>query len=158
MLRFKHYITEKTSSLYVSRQLLNADELIAWAKEQGFKSILSASDMHVTIVYSKKEVSWLKLPKMSDDVKVSGGRRDIEKLGDATVLRFESKVLRRRWLEFCKAGASWDHDSYKPHVSITYDISKIDTTKIKPYDGALIFGPEKYAAVDDDWKAKVKDD
>lgn len=48
-------------SLYVKRPLLNADDLIAWAKGQGFTSALSPDDMHVTVAYSRTAVRWQRI-------------------------------------------------------------------------------------------------
>jgi hypothetical protein len=45
-------------TLYVHRPVLNADEIISWAKGQGFAVTLPASDMHVTVAYSKQPVNW----------------------------------------------------------------------------------------------------
>ena len=42
-------------NLYVKRNLINSDKLYAWAKEQGFFSLLNGKDMHVTIAYSNEK-------------------------------------------------------------------------------------------------------
>lgn len=42
--------------LYVSRWLLNASELLDWARSQGFTTTLSADDLHVTITYDPGEI------------------------------------------------------------------------------------------------------
>ena len=65
----------------------------------------------------------------------------------ATVLAFASNALQDRWQRFMDAGASFDHDSYRPHVTLTYeDASAVLHTK--PFTGDLYFGPEVYEAVD----------
>ena len=43
-------------TLYVSRQLLDAEHFINWAKEQGFNEI--KNDPHVTLAYSREPVNW----------------------------------------------------------------------------------------------------
>ncbi len=139
-------------TLYVSRPLKNAAEFRAWAKAQGFKSVLPAGDLHVTIAYSKKPVDWNAAGDSFDTETVPAisrarGPRSIEKLGDAVVLRFQSPDLTRRWKQFKDAGASWDYDSYKPHISITYDAGDIDLDEVEPYMGLLEFGPEKFGEV-----------
>ncbi|CAN0594097.1 unnamed protein product, partial [Laminaria digitata] len=48
-------------TLYVRRDVLNADEIISWAKEQGFKTTLPADDMHVTVAFSRDRVDWMKM-------------------------------------------------------------------------------------------------
>ncbi|MCZ3275982.1 hypothetical protein NYZ53_19970, partial [Acinetobacter baumannii] len=52
-------------TLYVRRDLLNAGELIAWARDAGFTTTLPADDMHVTIAYSRTPIDWMKVA--SDD-------------------------------------------------------------------------------------------
>lgn len=44
--------------LYVSRPSVSAEEIITWAKQQGFATTLPAEDMHVTVCYSKRPVDW----------------------------------------------------------------------------------------------------
>jgi hypothetical protein len=39
-------------------------------------------------------------------------------------------------------GASHDFDEYQPHVTITYEGSDLDLSKVEPYRGELVFGPE----------------
>jgi hypothetical protein len=65
----------------------------------------------------------------------------------AVVLRFESSALAERWQEFKDAGASWDHDAYRPHITITYDAGDVDLSKVKPYDGLLEFDGEVFGEV-----------
>jgi hypothetical protein len=145
-------------TLYVHRPLLNSDELIAWAKSQGFGKTLTADDMHVTLAYSRAEVDWDKIKPNDVGFNVVGGKRSVSPLGDkgAVVLHFQSKVLADRWKEFCDAGASWDYEGYKSHVTITYDGKNLDMSSITPYSGRLVFGGEVFAPLDEDWKPKEK--
>jgi len=138
---------DDVQTLYVSRTLKNPQAIIDWAKEQGFKSCLEASDLHVTIAYSKEKVDWHQTTPMVDTIRVEGDHRFLEKLGDAIVLRFNSNDLNHRWNEFIDMGCSWDYDSYKQHVTITYEGKDINFKKMKPYEGVLIFGPEKFAPI-----------
>lgn len=143
--------------LYVYRSLENAGALIAWAKKQGFVSTLPANEMHVTVAYSKRAVNWFAIPSAwSTSSKVTvgkGGARAVAKLGDegAVVLHFVADDLAWRHKEICDAGASWDFPGYLPHVTISYDGSGIDLEKIVPYTGELVFGPEIFEPIDDDW-------
>ena len=136
-------------SLYVCRPLINGNEVREWARTQGFKTALPAHDMHVTIVFSRDPVSWDVEGKPKSKLKIIGGRRSIHKFGDAIVLCFSSKTLSDRWRKFCDAGASWDHDGYKPHVTISYS-GNIDPDDIEPYRGALDFGQERFSEIKKD--------
>lgn len=155
----------KPIPLYVQRKLLNADELIAWAKKQGFTSTLPASDMHVTVLYSRTAVDPIKMgTTWSDDRKGNltikpGGPRAVEKLGDAAVvLLFASDDLSWRHRGMVEAGASHDYDEYQPHVTLTYDAGDVDLDTIKPFVGELRFGPELFEPLNLDWKAGVTEE
>jgi hypothetical protein len=52
---------------------------------------------------------------------------------------------------------SHDFDEYQPHVTITYEGSDLDLSKVEPYRGELVFGPEIFAEVVDDWEQRHSD-
>jgi hypothetical protein len=148
-------------TLYVNRPLLNAKEVIVWAKKQGFGTTLKPDDMHVTIAYSKTAVDWDKLPKATES-KIhckSSIKRKVLPLGDkgAVVLKFQSQELHDRWQELCNLGCSWDYPTYQSHTTITYEGKGIDLNRVVPYVGPLEFGPEEWAPLDDNWEDKVKE-
>lgn len=137
-------MTKRT--LYVCRPLLNAAAVHKWAAEQGFKSALPADELHVTVAYSKDRLEWP--AKRGGKLTIKGGRRSIEKFGDAVVLRFSSQKLQDRWRAICDAGASYDFPSFKPHMSISYEADGIKLGKLEPYRGELSFGPEEFAPIE----------
>ena len=152
-------------SLYVSRKLLNADELVAWAESQGFKNIVPAASMHVTITASREPVDWMKIDPAWDgpDGKgtltvPAGGPRVVEALGanNAPVLFFASWELNYRHGVMREAGASWDFDSYQPHVTISYDTSDLDLSKVEPFTGQLRFGPEIFTEFVESWTPEAE--
>lgn len=146
-------------TLYVSRKLLNGAEFLAWARGQGFTKTLAASDLHVTIAFSRAKLDWMKVGDAwgNADGKLTvapGGARLVEPLGDkgAVVLLFNSAELAWRHMAIREAGASWDYPEYQPHVSITYDGADVDLSNVEPYRGKLEFGPEIFAELDDNWR------
>jgi phage-related protein (TIGR01555 family) len=149
--RLKDATTPRT--LYVRRDLLNQKDLKAWAKKQGFKT--SLTDMHVTIAYSKEPVDWITMgsdwgsPSDSDGkVTVSaGGPRVMEKFGKAVVLAFACTDFSYRNRSMLNRGATWDHEDYTPHITITYDGGDLDIMHMKAYDGPLEFGPEIFEEI-----------
>ena len=151
-------------SLYVSRKLLNAHDLIDWARAQGFGQTIAPDDLHVTITYSRVPVDWMKMGGTwgwigdnAEHVVAPGGPRMVERFGDAIVLVFFSGHLEMRHREMREAGASWDHPGYYPHVTITYDGAGVDLATVEPYRGLLRFGPEIFEPIVDAWKAKVQE-
>jgi phage-related protein (TIGR01555 family) len=151
--------------LYVQRKLLNAPDLISWARSNGFESTLAAGDMHVTILYSRAAVDPMKMGRdwredERGEVSVKpGGPRAIERLGEnAVVLRFASPDLEYRHRDLIEAGGSHDYLEYQPHVTISYAVPEgIDFEALKPFNGVLLFGPEIFETLDLDWKSKIKE-
>jgi len=138
--------------LYASRSVTNADDIIAWATSQGFKTTLPADDMHVTVAYSSQPVDGTKAGTTTPAVSITGGKRSVEPLGDegAIVLKFTSDELQARWKQYRDAGASWDYEGYTPHVTLTYDGKGVDLSKVKPYEGPIQLGAEKQEALNED--------
>lgn len=152
--------------LYVRRDLkaASAKALIAWAKANGFEATLDASDMNVTVLYSKQPVDPMKMGESWGNDKdrglivKAGGPRAIERFGDAIVLQFASWSLVSRHNDMVRAGASHDFEDYLPHVTITYSAPEgLDLDAIKPFAGELRFGPEIFSPLDEDWKAKIEE-
>lgn len=150
--------------LYVSRKLLNGAELIAWAKANGFETTLPAADMHVTVLYSKQPVDPMKMGETWTDEEGGGltvkpgGPRALERFdGGAVVLQFASWALQSRHEQMVREGASHDYPEYLPHVTLSYGAADIDLASIVPYPGELQFGPEIFAPIDEDWKAKIEE-
>lgn len=144
-------------TLYVSRKVTNAADLIAWAKEQGFTETLDADDLHVTIAYSRTPIDWMKAGESwTGEVEVAaGGPRMMERFGEARVLLFASSLLSWRHEEIKRAGASWDYPDYQPHISISYANNSPDLAQVKPYAGKIVLGPEVFQEIDDGWQEQV---
>lgn len=146
-------------TLYVHRKVENAVEIIAWAKEQGFKKTLEADDLHVTIAFSRTPVDWMKMGESwQGKVEVAeGGARIMEQFGDARVLLFNSSELSWRHEEMMRNGASWDHPEYQPHITISYAADAPEISNIEPYQGEIILGPEVFAEVKEDWAEGIQE-
>lgn len=154
-------------TLYVQRKLLNTAPFISWAKAQGFTTTTPADELHVTIVFSRTPVDWMKLgtPWEGNDkgelIVPPGGARIVEALGDkgAVVLLFASSSLSWRHEDIKRQGASFDFEEYQPHVTITYaKPDGLDLRKVEPYRGELRLGPELFSEVVDDWEKGVTEE
>lgn len=159
----------KPRTLYVRRDLLNADELVAWAKDEGLEVTVPANKMHVTIAFSRTPVDWIKMgqaQEFSGEANLTvgeGGPRVVEALGprNAVVLMFSSSQLCWRHEAMKREGASWDWPEYQPHVSISFGSDEPgqqppDLSEVTPYRGELMFGPEIFEEVQEDWAAGVQ--
>lgn len=161
------FLDAAARTLYVQRKLLNADDLIRWAKKQGFETTTPADEIHVTVTFSRRPLDWMKIGQdWSSDkdgslVVKAGGPRLVEPLGDkgAVVLLFTSDDLMWRHNAMIEAGASFDFEEYQPHVTITYaKPADLDLSTISPYAGPLKFGPELFSEVVDDWEKAIIED
>lgn len=129
--------------LYVRRDVVNRAEISKWARSQGLTPV---DDMHVTIVYSKDPVDWMKMGE-SWQAKLElppGGPRVMELFGpdaDTLVLSISSSELKYRHERMIELGASSDYPEYQPHITIMKDFAG-DLAAIEPYRGKIVLGPE----------------
>ncbi len=151
------YKSENGQTLYVSRPLVNSAALVSWAAEQGLPSILEPSDLHVTVCYSKAKVDWGRFKPNAMQLIAKGGERGMERFGKTIVLTFENERLEARHRKFIQGGASHDHADYRPHVTITYAGDDLDMSRIEPFTGPLVFGPEKFEPLKEDWLEGLKE-
>lgn len=152
----KRSAAAKEKTLYVKRVLKNPEPFIAWAKSQGFKTTLLPGDLHVTVAYSRAPVLWPEAEGGEVTANLSDGRA-IERLGDggAVVLKFRSPHLLARWDYFRSIGASWDWSSYVPHITISWDAEDVNIDDVAPYKQELVFGPEVFQELNEDWKESI---
>lgn len=140
-------------TLLVKRKLINSDDLVFWAKLNGFPTTIPEDDMHVTVAFSKNPLEWPEPD--TNNVVVAGGSREMALFGEgAKVLCFESIELQTRWQILKDLGATWDYGSYVPHVTITYADAN-DRSSVYAYAGVLIFGPEEFSEINPDWKSNI---
>lgn len=142
-------VADAVLPLYISRKVLNAEEVLTWAREQGFKNLLDADELHVTQAYSRQPLEWFDVDQSWEEkLEIdAGGPRAIEMFGSAVVLRFASRSLQWRFEDLQKLGASWDYAEYKPHMTLSY-AGSIPPGAV-PYQGRLELGPEIFEEVDD---------
>lgn len=149
-------------TLYVRRDVLNAAEIIAWAKGEGFKTTLPADDMHVTIAFSRTPVDWMKMGQDWDSQMEieAGGPRLMDafgETGDAKVLLFSSSHLAWRHEDMKREGATWDHGEYQPHITISYDPDAPALDNVEPYRGRILLGPEIFEEINPEWMKGIKE-
>jgi hypothetical protein len=144
--------------LYVRRPVLNSRDILSWARGQGIPDLLAGSELHVTVVYSRKPVDWFKAGEdcwygpNADEVKVvvpEGGPRAVECFdGGAIVLQFASSRLSHRHHDILwRCDGSHDSEDYNPHITLSYSDNEsirqeIYNGEITPYRGQIVLGPE----------------
>lgn len=146
-------------TLYMRRHVRNGADIVRWARSVGFTQPMDPERMHVTVVYSKTPLDWMKVGAAWEaELKIpAGGPRVIERFGDggAIVLAFASLELQWRNERAREAGASFDYDEYQPHITISWLDPTLDVDKIEPYQGEIVLGPELFSEIDENWKEKL---
>ncbi|MCS0501612.1 phage portal protein [Ancylobacter mangrovi] len=151
---------EKSSaprSLYVSRPLRNGAEFLRWARSQGFRNLLPVEDLHVTLIHSRNAIDWMSIERSwnpNDEGEIvipPGGPRIVETMnsskGAAVALKFVSAELEWRHEQIIEAGASHDWPDYQPHITFTYEPGDVGLQRVEPYQGKLVFGPERFREI-----------
>jgi hypothetical protein len=64
-------------------------------------------------------------------------------------------MLSWRHEDIKRAGASWDHPQYQPHITISWKAADVDLEKVEPYRGKIVLGPEIFEPINENWKAIV---
>jgi len=148
-------------TLYIHRDVVNADDIKKWAKTQGFETV--QDDLHVTIIHTRTPLDWIRVGNdiewadSGNTIKIlAGGPRLMEQFGDAVVLQFASSRLTWRHEDIKRLGADTDYPDYQPHVTISWQKPEgMDLSTVEPYRGEIILGPEIFQEVNDDWKSKI---
>lgn len=146
------WVHKNAAPTFGKRNVENASELVKWAKNAGFSTVIKPSELHATFAYSKAAVE---IPEADDDTLVirSQKGRAITQLGDgkAVVLKFHSPALHRRWQQLIDThGFSWDHIGFHPHITLSYQADELDFEKMEPYAGEIILGPEIFEPIKED--------
>ncbi|SFH29335.1 hypothetical protein SAMN05216459_12412 [Ensifer sp. OV372] len=151
-------------TLYVRRDVLNAAEIITWAKGQGFDTVQDG--LHVTIIHTRTPLDWIKVGQAGEwssdeegEMTIApGGPRLMEKFGEAVVLQFASSRLTWRHEDIKRLGAETDYPDYQPHVTITWAAEGVDLSKVDPYRGKIVLGPEQFEEVNNNWRASIREE
>lgn len=142
--------------LYVYRKVKNWQAIAEWARGQGFATTLG-DDMHVTIAYSRTPIDWMKIAPDGEWLNEAtitvpaGGPRLMDIFGEAKVLLFSSSRLSWRHEEIKRAGASWDHSEYQPHITVSYGEMP---ENVEPYKGEIVLDKEDFEPIKEDWTPK----
>lgn len=149
---------------YCQRPVLNAGDVLHWAQSQGINNLVGPDDLHVTVCYSQDPFDYTDADKAPEYVQnyATDGDRYVGELGDdgALVLHFQDEELQRRWRELRDAGASWDYDAYRPHITLSYEPGDngAEPNTVIPYAGPLVLGPEEWSELELDKTYKEWDE
>lgn len=129
------------------------EKILKFIEDNNIPNGLSAEDLHTTVIYSTKPAK----VELYDVKNVVGTFVRFSKFGeDKNVLVMEVackplEKLHDYYME--KYPLSWNWPEYKPHITLSYDASTVDETKlIWPADSIIIFCAQYQEPLDLEWK------
>lgn len=127
--------------VYVSRKVINNNEVHNWYINQNISDIEPAERLHVTVAYSREPVNVDLLELDTGQLTIPASvLNSLTNFGDYLVQLVPTNiVLFERFFYFRNHGCSWDHDNYQPHISISQSASY---RGVQPFNGEIILGPE----------------
>ena len=110
-----------------------------FAKVANIPNLLQATDFHSTLAYSRKPVNDYSPVDGLDEIGTPTSFEIWESPPNAfkkektycLVLKYDSDYMHKRFNEIMAMGATYDYDSYKPHMTFSYDVgSEFDIKKL----------------------------
>lgn len=142
--------------LYVERKVLNADDIHNWYHLQGVTNLIDPSQYHVTVARSSADVNLVKMDFDANELTIEQTEPLFTSVfGDYFVHLILTNIdLYMRFAYFKEMGCSWDHDDYKPHISIAKDNNMIP--EVEPYPGVIRLGREDWSELDDNFEYNIE--
>lgn len=146
LIRFNQFINESLidyknglyeKAVFSAKSLIKIYEI---QKKLGLKSPSSLYGIHSTITYSPTPVDMQPLSEIAEKAKIIGfaNWEDNDNPGKVYVVALlESEFLKERHELALKSGATYTHDEYRPHITLSeYDEKVVDIEKnMKEYIG-----------------------
>jgi 2'-5' RNA ligase len=99
----------------------SAKKLSDWIKENEIIEPVDTEDLHITTTYSKVDPEQEITPSEKKNIKLDHKDFSIATYGRALVIEVESKELQDIHKAAIDSGASYDYETYKPHITISYN-------------------------------------
>lgn len=134
------------SAFWLSRPLLNWEEVYKWASTAKIKKLMPPTELHMTLATVRNPVAWDNLDLQDDVIEVPAGFKKVEIFAfTIKALIFKNDAIMKRHKELSVMYPEMDHrEHFRPHVSLYKggQMPKAD------YEGTLVFGPERIQEFD----------
>ena len=151
--------TEKGSYAAVKFDPTTVKALEAYQYDNQIPVPLAADEFHSTVMFSQKYVPEFKTLGAIPEWQGMFTQWDIFPSDDeqALVLKFECHELTERFQEIMdEYDATWDHDDFHPHITLSYNVGDLDISKLPKYDGPIIIIEEYNNDLDLGWSEERK--
>jgi hypothetical protein len=96
-------------------------KLSEWIKDNNVIEPVEDEDFHITTTYSKVDPEQEIIPSEKNNIRLDHKEFSIATYGRALVIEVESKDLETIHKSAIDSGASYDYETYKPHITISYN-------------------------------------
>lgn len=125
---FSHLFEKHSDQgLYVAAFFSNETNknITDYTRKHNIPNPVSENSLHTTIVYSRSPVEFEPIHSVDAIADTEFSRLecwDLQSGGRCLVWVYDSAYLHLRFVEAIKAGATYDFDEYKPHITLSYDV------------------------------------
>ena len=142
---------------YVSRPVVNGEDLAAWAQELGLNEVLAPDAMHVTILYSQTPVDTAAIPLQTDTISVTLRRAVPFRISSALGVPIEHSSLNETHDRYLEIDATHDYADgvFRPHITLKYDTTEEDLARFtgsRGFTGCLKLGAERIKPLRSGWR------
>jgi len=131
-------------TLQIGRPLNEPAAFLRWANKT-LNPNIAFTNPHSTIAYSRSPVDWTQtiFAPLEGKVIVEPTSFKMKVLaGNVLVLAFESEELEERWRELRNEGASWDFETFQPHITLGKQPTDLVIEDIDVFNLPVVLGPE----------------
>jgi hypothetical protein len=126
--------------MYLPVSKHSSEKLVKWMEENKIPNPVLREKLHCTVVYSKaSELPDYELLPYGTTVEPP---YHFDIFGSAFVLRFEHADANEQWTKAREMGSQPDFDTYKPHITLSYDINGFNTDDLTPPTFSITFDSE----------------
>ncbi len=150
---------EKGSYAAVSFDPATTEALKEYQYDNHIPNPLSPDEFHSTVMFSRKYIPTFKALGQIPSWSGTFTKFDIFPSDDenALVLKYECHELSARFDEIiAKYDATWDHKSFTPHITLSYNVDDLDISKLPKYKGPIVIITEYNNDLDLGWADERK--
>ena len=150
---------DKGSYAAVTFDPTTTEGLKAYQYDNQIPNPLSPDEFHSTVMFSRKYIPTFVPLGQIDEWDGIFTKWDIfpSEEENALVLKYDCHELSERFDEIISDyDATWDHKSFMPHITLSYNVGDLDISKLPKYDGPIIIINEYNNDLDLGWANKRK--
>ena len=149
--------TESHFPPYVSRPILNGEELATWSAEQGLRNAIDPAHMHVTVLYSKTSVNTSAIPLLKNFISVNLRDARPFRVSSALAMPVDHPKIWETHERYLAIGATHDYADgvFRPHVTLKYDATEQEVERLyrsAGFTGCLELGEERKVPLRSGWR------